>query len=68
MPPASHAQVIEAPGVSGENLYVQGVVWNGEPYGKGWISRDLLRRGGTLTFEMGSKPNPGWPRTPPTTC
>ncbi len=49
--------VISAPENSNENRYVQRVRWNGEEYGKNWVSHSRLMEGGTLEFEMGPDPN-----------
>ena len=48
--------VIEAPGNGPDNLYVQSVSWNGEPWRHGWIDHARLVEGGTLAFEMGPAP------------
>ncbi len=47
---------IEAPQVSSQNIYVQRVTWNDEPYTLPTISHDMLLQGGTLRFEMGPAP------------
>jgi len=52
-----HRLVIDAPGNSAENIYVQSVHWNGKPCHRSWISHADLIRGGILTFEMGPKPD-----------
>lgn len=49
-----------APGVSRENLYVQSVKWNGRPYTKSYLTHDQIANGGTLEFEMASRPGPVW--------
>ncbi|WP_106830567.1 GH92 family glycosyl hydrolase [Parabacteroides pacaensis] len=49
--------VIEAPKVSDKNRYVKSVVWNGKPYTKGYITQADIMNGGTLKFEMASRPN-----------
>lgn len=49
--------VIEAPRVSDKNRYVRSVLLNGKPYTKGYITQADIINGGTLTFEMTSKPN-----------
>jgi len=49
--------IIDAPQNNAENIYVQGVRWNGKVHSKSWISHAELIRGGRLTFEMGPKPN-----------
>jgi predicted alpha-1,2-mannosidase len=49
--------VIDAPGNSAENIYVQAIEWNGRPWHKSWISHADLIGGGRLTFKMGPQPN-----------
>lgn len=49
---------IEAPNVSPDRFYIQSITWNGRPYRHPYITHDMITRGGTLRFEMGSKPNP----------
>jgi predicted alpha-1,2-mannosidase len=53
--------VIEAPGASAKNLYVQSVELNGEPLYRPEIRHADLRAGGTLRFELGPSPT-GWGR------
>lgn len=50
--------IIEAPANSADNIYVQAIQWNGRPYTRTWIRHADLRRGGTLRFAMGPKPQP----------
>jgi predicted alpha-1,2-mannosidase len=49
--------VIDAPGVSNTNRYVQGLRVNGQPWNKLTLPHDLLARGATLDFAMGPKPS-----------
>lgn len=42
---------------SPENKYIQSIELNGEKYTKMFITHDELLKGGTLTFNMGNKPN-----------
>ncbi|MBW3623595.1 MAG: GH92 family glycosyl hydrolase [Armatimonadetes bacterium] len=44
-------------GNSRENVYVQRVTRDGEPYRRTWIAHEDLMRGGELTFVMGAQPN-----------
>ncbi|MBP3227548.1 MAG: GH92 family glycosyl hydrolase [Bacteroidaceae bacterium] len=46
---------IEARNLSDTNRYVQRVLLNGRPLRQYWIDHADIERGGTLTFEMGSK-------------
>ena len=58
--------IIEAPGTSEENVYVQSASFNGQPLTDCWLFRDQLMEGGTLIFEMGPEPNETWgPETRP---
>ena len=52
--------VIETIDNSRENMYVQGVGFNGEPIGNCWIRHDRLTGGGSLVFKMGPEPNTSW--------
>ena len=52
--------VIEAPGTSDTNMYIQSVSWNGTPWTKSWISHAELAKGGRLSLQMGPKPNPAF--------
>ena len=55
--PEGKAFTIEAPAVSKDNKYIQSVRLNGESYPKSYITYEDVMKGGTLTFEMGNKPN-----------
>ncbi len=55
---------IIANGLSPRNYYVQSVKYNGEPYGKSYITHDMIMSGGTLTFEMGDKPDKKFGKEP----
>jgi predicted alpha-1,2-mannosidase len=52
--------IIEAPGASPDNKYVQSASLNGESLEKPWFSHFELLGGGQLTLEMGSTPNRQW--------
>lgn len=43
---------------SAENIYIQGVLLDGAPYDKSYITFDRLRNGGRLEFIMGDKLSP----------
>ena len=47
---------ILAPKVSPKNIYIQSISLNGKPYNKLYIKHAEIMKGGTLEFEMGSKP------------
>ncbi|WP_434598551.1 GH92 family glycosyl hydrolase [Streptomyces sp. A5-4] len=49
--------VVKAPKNSAKNIYVQGLKVNGKPWKSTALPHDLLARGGTLDFDMGSKPS-----------
>ena len=42
---------------SKENIYIQSVKYNGQPYTKSYITHSMIVSGGKLEFEMGPKPN-----------
>lgn len=42
---------------SHDNIYIQSVTLNGQPYTKSYITYEDVMKGGNLTFEMGSTPN-----------
>jgi predicted alpha-1,2-mannosidase len=52
--------VITANNVSEKNKYIQSAVLNGKPLNKPWFEHSDLVNGGTLVFEMGSRPNKDW--------
>lgn len=49
-----------APAVSRENIYIQSVKVNGQPYTKSYLTHDLIMSGATVEFEMGATPGPVW--------
>ena len=49
--------VVNAPGNSARNVYVQGLQVNGQPYTKTYLPHDLLTRGAVLDFAMGAQPS-----------
>ena len=51
---------ISAPAVSRENIYIQSVKVNGQPYTKSYLTHDLIMSGATVEFEMGAAPGPVW--------
>ena len=54
------AFTILAPGVNAENIYIQSVKLNGQPYDKSYITHEQIMSGATLEFEMGNQPGPVW--------
>lgn len=53
-----------APEASAENIYIQRVTLDGKPYTKNYITHEDILRGGTMEFEMGPEPVPGWGNKP----
>lgn len=49
-----------APAVNKENIYIQSVKLNGEPYKKNYITHEQIMNGATIEFEMSNKPGPVW--------
>jgi putative alpha-1,2-mannosidase len=43
-----------------ENIYIQSAKLNGKPLQKSWIYFSDIVKGGTLSYVLGSQPNPGW--------
>ena len=52
--------VIRAENVSDENIYIQSVTVNGQPYNKSYITHEMIMQGDTIHFVMGNKPGPVW--------
>lgn len=52
--------IIEAPGASDKNIYIQSATLNGQPYNKSYILHKDIMDGGKLTFVMGDTPNKEW--------
>jgi predicted alpha-1,2-mannosidase len=52
--------VIEARGLSAENIYIQSAMLNGKPWGKSFVRHQDIVKGGRLVFEMGPEPNKSW--------
>jgi predicted alpha-1,2-mannosidase len=48
--------VMKAPDVSSKRCYIKGLTFNGIAYPKSWLSHEMLINGGTLEFQMDSKP------------
>jgi len=49
--------VINAPGNSADNIYIQSATLNGEEYTKNYFVHDDIVNGGTFVFNMGSSPS-----------
>lgn len=52
--------VVRAENVSDENIYIQSVTVNGQPYNKSYITHEMIMQGDTILFVMGNKPGPVW--------
>jgi len=48
---------IQAHNNSADNIYIQEVRFNGEPYEKSYIEFDQIKNGGTLEFVMDATPS-----------
>jgi predicted alpha-1,2-mannosidase len=49
-----------AENVSEQNIYIQSVTLNGQPYSKTYIQHTDITNGGQLVFKMGAEPNKRW--------
>ena len=56
--------VIEARNASRDNRYIQSATLNGKPLTRPWFYQTELLNGGTLSFELGPKPNKQWGAAP----
>jgi predicted alpha-1,2-mannosidase len=50
--------------VSAQNKYIESAQLNGKPLNKPWFGQSDIANGGTLTLEMGDRPNMQWGSTP----
>ena len=55
--PGGKDLVIEAPGVSAANHYIQGATLNGRELNRTWLTAAEMAAGGVLRFTMGSSPS-----------
>ena len=51
---------ILAPAVSKENIYIESVKLDGNPYDKSYITHEQIMNGSIFEFEMGNKPGKVW--------
>lgn len=58
--PGGRTLNISAPEYSQDNIYVKGVMLNGKPYTKSYITSDQINGGAEIEFIMASKPNKEW--------
>jgi predicted alpha-1,2-mannosidase len=56
--------VVEAKNNSKDNKFIQSAKLNGQPLNKTWFSEDVIKKGGTISFDMGPEPNKNWGKTP----
>jgi putative alpha-1,2-mannosidase len=54
--PGNKTLNIKAKGLSDKNIYIQSMTFNGKPLDSPFIDHTDLAAGGTLIFNMGSKP------------
>lgn len=52
--------VIDAPGASSSNPYVQSLTLDGKPHDRPWLAPSLVEHGGRLHFVLGTRPNRAW--------
>jgi len=56
--------VLSAPKASQANKYIQSATLNGKALNEPWFSHDVLVNGGTVTLELGDRPNKAWGASP----
>jgi predicted alpha-1,2-mannosidase len=56
--------VIEAPGCSRQNKYIQAATVNDASLGGAWFEHRSIANGGTIRLDMGPRPNLAWGRDP----
>ncbi|GAB3996614.1 hypothetical protein GCM10028807_39630 [Spirosoma daeguense] len=56
--------VIDAKNNSAQNLYIQSAQLNGKDFNQPWMAHETVINGGTLTLQMGDKPNKSWGSKP----
>jgi predicted alpha-1,2-mannosidase len=57
--------ILEAPGTSATNLYVQSAELNGKPIDRAWLTHDEVSGGGRLLLHMGPRPSRWATAAPP---
>lgn len=55
---------VEANNNSKDNKFIQSAALNGQPLSKTWFSEDVIKKGGTISFNMGPEPNKNWGSAP----
>jgi len=56
--------IITGQGATDNTPYVQSLTVNGQPWNKPWIRFADIARGGSLAYELGTKPNTHWGSDP----
>lgn len=62
--PGGKVFTIVARNVSGKNKYIQAATLDGKPLRRPWFEHADIARGGSLVFNMGSRPNTAWGNAP----
>src|SRR5690606_37223099 len=62
--PEEKSFLVTANNNSPQNMYIQSVTLNGEPYGKTFITHKDIMQGGELVFTMGNTPNKEYGNAP----
>ncbi|GAA1986329.1 GH92 family glycosyl hydrolase [Amycolatopsis minnesotensis] len=55
---------IDAPAASSGTFYVRGARVNGAPTTRPWVSEAFVANGGTISYDLGTKPDTGWGTAP----
>ncbi|GDY50585.1 hypothetical protein SVIO_012080 [Streptomyces violaceusniger] len=58
------ALTIDAPDASDIHPYVHAVRVNGRPHDASWLDGSVVRRGGSLSFDLADRPDTGWATAP----
>ncbi len=58
--PSGKTFTVKAINNSAQNVYIQSAVFNEKKLEKSWFTHTELLKGGTLTLQMGNKPNRTW--------
>lgn len=58
------AITITAPAASDVNVYLNGVGAGGKRHDASWLDGSLVRRGGSLAFDLADRPNTSWAAAP----
>ncbi|WP_237281709.1 lectin [Streptomyces griseochromogenes] len=58
--PSGHTLTINGTGAADVAPYVQSATWRGAAWNKAYAPAGAVTSGGTLTFRLGTSPNPSW--------